>query len=149
MSLKRKVTVPDGRSGIYMRSIVFVAKPSSARTACSRCSSFVSSSFVCERPRRLWTKTITVGVRARALGAFVERAARKAVGRAGDFLDRLVGELDQLVVEQDRLDVPNPLPVDVDIALCGEAGSGLPRGLEHRGELLGLEVALVEQALGG
>src|SRR3954449_6138233 len=42
-----------------------------------------------------------------ALGGVVERAAWEAVRRAGDFANRLVGELEQLVVEQDRLDVPD------------------------------------------
>ena len=56
---------------------------------------FVSSSFVCERPRRLWTKSITVGTPARDdLGGVVERAARKAVRRSGDLADRLVAEAD-------------------------------------------------------
>ena len=53
----------------YIRSIVFVASRSSAWTASSRCSSFVSSSFVCERPRRLWTKSMTVGMPARETSA--------------------------------------------------------------------------------
>src|SRR5664279_286456 len=50
-------------------SIVFVANRSSACTASSRCSSFVSSSFVCESPSSDWTNTITVGIPARATSA--------------------------------------------------------------------------------
>ena len=70
MSLKRKVTVPDGSSGIAT-CVRWSSWPGgrAPATASSRCSSFVSSSFVCERPRRLWTKTMTVGIPARETSA--------------------------------------------------------------------------------
>ncbi len=94
------------------------ARRSSACTDSSRCSSFVSSSFVCERPRRLWTKSITVGMPARETSA---ASWSGPLGRRcdvpGDLADRLVGELDQLLVEQDRLDLPDPLPLDLDVLL--------------------------------
>ena len=51
------------------RAIVFDASTSSARTESSRCSGFVSSSFACDRPRRLWTNSMTVGTPARATSA--------------------------------------------------------------------------------
>src|SRR5918994_7916695 len=47
----------------------FEARRSSACTESSMCSGFVSSSFVCESPRRLWTKSITVGTPPRATSA--------------------------------------------------------------------------------
>ena len=57
---------------------------------------------------------------ARDLGGIVERAARKPVRPAGDLLDRLVREPDQALVEEDRLDVPEPLELDLDVLLPGE-----------------------------
>src|SRR4029079_15252813 len=50
-------------------SSVFEVKRSSAWTDSSRCSSFVSSSLVCESPRSDCTNTITVGTPARATSA--------------------------------------------------------------------------------
>ncbi len=49
--------------------IVLDASRSSAATASSRCSSRVSSSLVCDRPRRLCTNIITVGTPARETSA--------------------------------------------------------------------------------
>ena len=74
---QQAVTVEDdggGRRGWCAqadatRTIVLSARRSSAWTASSMCSGFVSSSFVCERPRRLWTKIITVGTPARETSA--------------------------------------------------------------------------------
>ena len=93
------------------QAIVFDASRSSAATASSRCSSFVSSSFVCERPRRLWTKSITVGTPAR------ETSAASCSGPDGSrcavpatSLDRLLAEAEERLVEEDRLDRPDPLP---------------------------------------
>src|SRR5207248_5155939 len=62
----------DGRG--YSRpeatcSIVFAANRSSACTDSSRCSSFVSSSLVCESPRSDWTNSIIVGTPARDTSA--------------------------------------------------------------------------------
>src|SRR5256886_3993238 len=37
---------------------------------------------------------------------------------AGQFSDRFVRERDQSVVEEDRLDVPDPLPLDVDVLVA-------------------------------
>src|SRR6266508_370369 len=67
---------------------------------------------------------------------------------AGDLLDRVLGEPDQLVVEEDRLDLPDPLPLDPDVLLVGDPLRNSLRSLEHRSERLGVQVPLVEQALG-
>src|SRR5919204_5363552 len=55
--------------------------------------------------------------RTRDLGRIVERTARQPVRLACDLAHGLVRELDQLVVEEDRLDVPDPLPLDLDVLL--------------------------------
>jgi hypothetical protein len=70
------------------------------------------------------------------------------VRRARDLSYRLVRELDQPVVERDRLDVPDALPGDLDVLLPREPLARLPRELEQAPELGGLEVTLVEQLLG-
>src|SRR6185503_19224919 len=54
------------------------------------------------------------------LGGVVERAGGKPVRRPCDLADRLVREADQGLVEEDRLDRPDPLPVDLDPLLRGE-----------------------------
>src|SRR5581483_4321004 len=87
--------------------------------------------------------------RARHLGRVVERAGREAMGRAGDLDDRLVGERDQPLVERDRLDAPDPLPLDVDVLLPREALARHARELEEARELRGVEMALVEELLRG
>src|SRR5215218_10268696 len=61
----------------------------------------------------------------RDLGGVVERAARKPVRIAGDLAERLVRQRDQLLVEQDRLDVPDPVPRDVEPLLLGEPLRGV------------------------
>src|SRR3954470_20358744 len=58
-----------GRHSRANASRALVVSRSKACTESSRCSSFVSSSFVCESPRRLWTNSITVGTPARATSA--------------------------------------------------------------------------------
>ena len=83
------------------------------------------------------------------LGRVVERAARQPVRRARDFPDRLVGELDQPLVEEDRLDVPDPLPLDLDVLFLGKPPRGCLRVAQHLRQLDGVEMPLVEQALGG
>ena len=109
----------------------------------------MSSSRVCERPRRLCTKSITVGTPARATSAAScsgpdgSRCDLPATSR-----DRLVGQPDQRLVEEDRLDLPEPLPRDLDPLLGREAVGGGLRGGEHAGERVGVEVPLVEQLLG-
>ena len=82
------------------------------------------------------------------LGGVVQRTGREPVHGAGDLADRLVAEPDERLVEEDRLDRPDPLPLDVDGLLGGEA---LARGLrvgEHRTEPGGVEMTLVEELLG-
>ena len=74
------------------------------------CSGFVSSSFVCERPRRLWTNSITVGIPARATsaaswsGPLGRRCERRRRPRSRRRTCR------QLPVEQDRLDRSRSAP---------------------------------------
>src|SRR2546423_537949 len=85
----------------------------------------------------------------RDLGGVVERAAREPVGLAGDLADRLLGELDQAVVEQDRLDAPEPLPRDVYVLVARDPFRCLRRLGEHGGELRRVQVTLVEEALRG
>ena len=87
--------------------------------------------------------------RARDLGGVVQRARREAVRRARDLADRLVGELDQRVVEEDRLDLPDLLPARPrcsprrrSASDASFASSSIAR------ELRRVEVALVEQLLG-
>src|SRR5204863_7504066 len=85
----------------------------------------------------------------RDLGGVVQRARRQPVRRPRDLADRLVGKLDQGLVEEDRLDVPETLPLDFDVLLSREALRRLLRKREEAGELPGVEVPLVEQLLGG
>src|SRR5581483_73719 len=59
--------------------------------------------------------------RPRDLGGVVKRPRRQPVRPPGDLADRLVGEADERLVEQDRLDVPDALPVDVDVLLARSA----------------------------
>jgi hypothetical protein len=66
----------------------------------------------------------------------------------GHLLNRLVGELDQPLVEEDRLDVPDPLELDLDALLLCEPPATSLRILEQCGQLLGVEMALVEELLG-
>src|SRR5512133_741010 len=87
--------------------------------------------------------------RAGDLGRVVQGPARKPMRRAGDLPDRLVGELDQLVVEQDRLDVPDALPLNLDVLLARKTPRGGLGVAQHLRELHRVEVALVEQALRG
>src|SRR5207344_866047 len=110
------------------QAIVFDASRSSADTASSRCSFRVSSSFVCERPRRLWTNIITVGMR--------------------DLAHRLLAEPEQRLVEEDGLDRPDLLPLHLDRLLRREALARLLRLREERSELRSVEMALVEELLG-
>ena len=58
---------------------------------------------------------------ARDLGGVVQRAAREPVRRARDLADRLVGEADQRLVEEDRLDLPDPLVLDLDVLLLARS----------------------------
>ena len=117
-------------------------------TASSRCSSFVSSSFVCERPRRLWTNSITVGTPARDTSAasWSGPDGSRCTVPATSSID-FVAEAEQRLVEEDRLDRPDPLPLDVDRLLGGEPLAGGLRLDQHRRELLRVEMALVEELL--
>ena len=132
------------------QAIVFVARRSSAWTASSRCSGLVSSSFVCERPRRLCTNSITVGTPERDdLGGVVQRPAREPVRGSRHLANRLVAEVDQRLVEEDRLDRPDPLPLDLDVLLGGEplARRPAPAASSSR-QRCRVEVPLVEELLG-
>ena len=63
-----------------------------------------------------------------------------------DLADRLVRELDQPVVEQDRLDRPDPLPLELQPLLLGKAVRGCLRVAQHLRERRRVEIALVEEA---
>ena len=139
------------RSADATQSIVFVASRSSAWTASSRCSGFVSSSFVCERPRRLWTKSITVGTPARETSA---ASCSGPLGRRCDVpaTSRIASsaKLDQRLVEEDRLDLPDPLPARPRCPPRARSARSLARLLASiAASFAGVEVALVEQLLGG
>src|SRR6187401_2054466 len=56
-----------------------------------------------------------------------------------------VSELDQLGVEQNRLDAPYLLPFDLDVFLSPEALARVLRLGEHHRELRGIEMTLVEE----
>src|SRR5262245_4751296 len=80
----------------------------------------------------------------RDLGRVMEWARRKAVRVARDLCDRLLAETDQRLVEEDRLDRPDPLPLDVDVLLRRETLAGCTGFREHRCKPLRAQVALVE-----
>src|SRR5207249_8888837 len=85
--------------------------------------------------------------RAPDLGRVVQRTAREPMRAARDLADRLVGEADQRLVEEDRLDLPDALPVEVETLLLCESPRRFLCRSEHRGELPRVEMALVEQLL--
>src|SRR6266566_7988434 len=66
---------------------------------------------------------------------------------AGLFSDRFVRERDQSVVEEDRLDVPDPPPLDVDVLVACALLRRTLRFVEHGYELRRIEMPLVEEAL--
>ena len=101
-----------------------------------------------EAPERLHEDHHGGNARPRDLRRIVQRPARQPVRRSCDLLDRLVCELEQRFVEEDRLDVPDPLPFHLDVLFFGEPLRSALRVVQHRGELSGVEVTLVEQALG-
>ena len=105
----------------------------------------MSSSFVWLRPRRLWTKSIAVGMPARETSAASWAGRSGAVRRSRRLLHRLVGEVDEL--EQDRLDLPDPLPLDLEPLLLREALARLARQAVQLCELVHVEMAHVEQLL--
>ena len=110
----------------------------------------MSSSFVCERPRRLWQNSITVGTPARTTSAAScsgPDGSRCDVPRHLE--DRLVAELDQLRVEEDRLDRPDPSKETSIDSSAAKRSERLLRVREHRRQRVRVEVALVEQLLGG
>ena len=86
--------------------------------------------------------------RPRDLGGVVERARRQPMRRARDLADRLVGELEQPVVEGDRLDRPDPLPLDLDVLLAANRSLASCASSSSRASFARVEVALVEQLLG-
>ena len=109
----------------------------------------MSSSFVCERPRRLWTNSITVGIPARAtsaascsgpLGRRCDVPATSVIAssaRAISGSSKRIGSIDQIRSQATSI-----------VLLGGEPLGGRLRLVEHRGELARVEVALVEQLLG-
>ena len=90
-------------------------------TDSSRCSFFVSSSFVCESPRSDCTNSITVGTPARATSA---ASCSGPLGSRCDVphtsrIDSSASSI-ELLVEEDRLDRPDPLPRHLDVLLARE-----------------------------
>ena len=123
------------------------ASRSSAWQQSARCSSLVSSSLVCERPRRLCTNSMIVGTPARATSA---ASCSGPLGRRCTtphvFADRRVAQLDQVGVEQDRLDLPDAIPLDARSSLRRRSARWplWPR-LQHQRQRIGVQVALVER----
>ncbi len=64
---------------------------------------------------------------------------------ARHFRDRRFGEFDQRVVEEDRLDAPDPLPLDLDVLVPRVLLRRTLRLVEHAGQLRRIEMTLVEQ----
>ncbi len=60
-----------------------------------------------------------------------------------------LAEAEERLVEEDRLDRPDLLPLDLDPLLLCESGARLLGEREHRGELRSVQVPLVEELLGG
>src|SRR4051812_3993054 len=61
------------------------------------------------------------------------------------FADRFIGEIDQLSVEEDRLDAPDAVPFDRDVSFFCEALTGILRLLKHAAKRGGIEMTLVER----
>ena len=86
--------------------------------------------------------------RPRHLRRVVEGAGWQPAVGARHLADGGGGDLDQALVEGDRLDAPDPVDLDRAALLGGEAfGGGGELGL-HRCQHVGLQVALVDQDLG-
>src|SRR5437660_5029408 len=64
-----------------------------------------------------------------------------------DFTDSFLCELDQLLVEQDGLDVPDPCPLDVDVLILRDPPRRRFGIAQHLSELHSIEMTLIEQAL--
>ena len=129
--------------------MVLLVSRSNACTASSRCSSRVSSILLCEMPWRLCTNSMTVGMPVRQTSAAsCSGPARQAVRHAANLPDRFVGQLDQLGVKRERLDLPELAPGDLDPLLGGDEPAGLPGLAVHGGQGAGVEVALIERHLG-
>src|SRR4051812_38177393 len=77
-------------------------------------------------------------------GGVVEGAGREAMRSRACVGDGSVAEGDEVIVEEDRLDLPEALPGNGDVAFGGEAFAGFPRVSQHTGEGRGVEVALVQ-----
>ena len=120
-----------------------------ACSASSRCSIGVSSSFAWLMPFVDEEKIITVGTPVRATSAASCRGpdGQPAVG-AGDLADRRAGDVDQALVERDRLDPPDLLDLHRAALLGGEPLGGREELGLHRRQRGGVEVALVDQYLG-
>ena len=77
----------------------------------------------------------------------VQRAAEEPRAGAGDLGRRLLREGDQVGVEGDRRDGPDPLEVDRDPLVDGDVSRGVVDLVDHRGERVGVGVALVDRQL--
>src|SRR3954467_2203649 len=61
--------------------------------------------------------------------------------------DRFICKLDQTAVEEDRLDVPDPLPLDLDVLVARVLLRRALRVIEHARKLGRVEMTLVEETL--
>ena len=61
-------------------------------------------------------------------------ARRQTVALTASLYNLLVAELNQIFIEQDRLDLPKPCPINCDIRGLSEILTGLFRLGKHRGE---------------
>ena len=85
---------------------------------------------------------------ARDLGSVVQRARGQPMGDARYLATRLVAEVDEHGIEQDRLDLPDPLPDDVDPLLLREALARLLRCRSSSARLSASRWRMVEELLG-
>src|SRR5918997_3755198 len=77
-------------------------------------------------------------------GGVVQRAAGEPVRLPGHLVHGLLGQAEELVVEEDGLYAPEPLPLDRDALFRGDPLGGSLRHVEHVGEHGRVERPLVE-----
>ena len=119
---------------------------SSARTDSSRSSTGVSSSLVWLRPRRLLTKSITVGM-TRAISAASCSGPLGSRCEVPATSSITASAMSMSAVERDRLDLPDALPLTSQPSSAAIRSLRLLRLGEHVGEHVGVERALVERQL--
>src|SRR5918997_1984162 len=77
-------------------------------------------------------------------GGVVQRAAGEPVRLPGHLVHGLLGQAEELVVEEDGLYAPEPLPLDRDALFLGDPLGGSLRHVEHVGEHGRVERPLVQ-----